>query len=139
MRRLKITYTTSGSMTGPTRRRSCTGACRWQTGSSMCPCNTACRYTGHTFAKFIVTFVIGVTTGCIAVALSQCVTLLVDRKLDWIQEVLDEYKEQPYMATLYAFLWWWLFGGVLGALATSMVRHKDSLQCRMGTLSTSCM
>jgi hypothetical protein len=87
------------------------------------PCR---RYTGHTLAKFIVTFVIGVLTGCIAVALSKCVTFLVHHKLAFIQESLDSNEEKPALATFIAFCWWWLMGGVLGALATSMVRGSTS-------------
>ena len=37
-----------------------------------CACSPPLRYTGHTLAKFIVTFFIGVITGCFAVALSKC-------------------------------------------------------------------
>ena len=102
------------------------------------------RYTGHTLAKFIVTFVIGVVTGCFAVALGKCVAFLVESKLDFIQAQMDKQMPPPEvliledgsvevgessgnksLAVLYAGLWYWLFGSVLAALATSMVSGSD--------------
>lgn len=96
-------------------------------------------YTGHTLAKFIVTFVIGVITGCFAVGMSKCVLFLIEKKLHFIQDAMDAQiqsevaeghdMEPPttgkeyYLAVLYGGLWYWLFGSILGTLATSMVQY----------------
>ncbi len=82
---------------------------------------TQCRYTGHTFAKFVVTFVIGVVTGCFAVALGKCNGILIDSKLEFIQTQMDNYEGNTPLAAFVGFLWFWLFGAIMVAIATSMV------------------
>jgi hypothetical protein len=73
-------------------------------------------------AKFLVTFAVGVITGCFAVALSKCVSILVSSKLLFIQNQMNLYEEEPAMAAFIGLLWFVLFGGIMVSIATSMVR-----------------
>mmetsp|Transcript_19521 Transcript_19521/g.42325 ORF Transcript_19521/g.42325 Transcript_19521/m.42325 type:complete len:908 (+) Transcript_19521:79-2802(+) len=84
-------------------------------------------YTGHTLAKFLVTFAIGVITGLFAVALGAAVQLITHKKLAFIQNRMDEYIEEDGdgkpLSIFIGFLWYWLFGGLMVSLATSMVQY----------------
>ena len=93
----------------------------------MPPCTI--RYTGHTLAKFIITFAIGVITGCFAVALSKCVGIIMESKLEFIQGAMEAYEETETeaqntpMAAFVGLLWFVLFGGIMVSIATSMVQY----------------
>jgi chloride channel 7 len=73
----------------------------------------------------MVTFAIGVITGCLATSLSYCVSILSSAKLDFIQEQMDVQAATGNYAkaVLYGFLWFWLFGGIMVTIATSMVQY----------------
>eukprot|EP00197_Chlamydomonas_leiostraca_P009699 CAMPEP_0202866324 /NCGR_PEP_ID=MMETSP1391-20130828/7318_1 /ASSEMBLY_ACC=CAM_ASM_000867 /TAXON_ID=1034604 /ORGANISM="Chlamydomonas leiostraca, Strain SAG 11-49" /LENGTH=886 /DNA_ID=CAMNT_0049546257 /DNA_START=42 /DNA_END=2702 /DNA_ORIENTATION=+ len=88
-------------------------------------------YTGHTLAKFIVTCVTGVICGCVLVALTSLVAVLMEWKLDFIQNTLvaehgnfgERFEGNTFGRICVAFLKFWLFGSVLVSIATAMVQY----------------
>ncbi len=81
------------------------------------------RYTGHTLAKFMVTFVTGVITGFFAVAMSKSVAALIEQKNEFIQTRLLDNDATP-MSIFLGFISYWVFGSVLVSIGTSLVRAE---------------
>lgn len=85
-------------------------------------------YSGHTFAKFVVTLVAGVMAGCFAVALSKAVARLTEIRLHLIQSTIDGPDPEDPMRnlsrnTFVAFLYNCMYSSALVTLATSMVQY----------------
>jgi hypothetical protein len=76
-------------------------------------------YTGHTFAKFIITIATGLLTGVFAVGLSKIVGAAFDWKNEYIQSVLDG----PGTGRIWiAFLWHCAYSCCLVSFAVALVR-----------------
>eukprot|EP00798_Chlamydomonas_sp_ICE-L_P001152 gene1152-3717_t len=69
-------------------------------------------YTGHTLAKFVVTFATGIITGLFAVALTKSTTFLIDWKNGAIQELLLG-GNVDNQSVLLGFLMYSTYGGVM--------------------------
>ena len=83
-------------------------------------------YTGHTFAKFLITIVSGLLTGIFAVGLSKVVHIMFDWKNGYIQSLLDE----PGGAgrVWIAFLWHCAYSCCLVSFGVALVRSVTGAQ-----------
>ncbi|KIZ04574.1 Chloride channel protein CLC-a [Monoraphidium neglectum] len=77
-------------------------------------------YTGHTFAKFLITITSGLLTGVFAVALSQLVHHSFEWKNEYVQSILDEPGEGRIWI---AFLWHCAYSCLLVSFAVALVQY----------------
>ncbi|MEW5297643.1 MAG: hypothetical protein WDW36_000839 [Sanguina aurantia] len=78
-------------------------------------------YTGHTLAKFVVTFLTGILTGFFAVAMTSLTGLIIEYKLQVVELTMDQ-EGSMGKRLVTAFFWFWLFGSALVSVAVAMVQ-----------------
>lgn len=87
------------------------------------------RYTGHTFAKFVITILTGIITGMFAVGLSTSTHYLLTWKNEVIQGVLDMPGEHRVWV---AFIWHCVYSCTLVSCGVALVSFIGScMLCRM--------
>lgn len=101
---------------------SCDRTCTSETRRSCPPAHH--RYTGHTLAKFVVTFLTGILTGFFAVAMTSLTGLIIEYKLQVVELTMDQ-EGSMGKRLVTAFFWFWLFGSALVSVAVAMVRFFD--------------
>jgi hypothetical protein len=94
----------------------------------LLPCPAPPSYTGHTFAKFLITITSGLLTGVFAVALSQLVHHSFEWKNEYVQSILDEPGEGRIWI---AFLWHCAYSCLLVSFAVALVSGRHTA-CRAG-------
>lgn len=77
-------------------------------------------YTGSTLAKFLVTVLTGIITGVFAVIMTKSVGFLIEWKMEFIQETLDEPGKH---GVLLAFIYHSLYSSALVAIAVALVQY----------------
>lgn len=101
----------AGRQHGPARARARAHACRTRARS----------YTGHTFAKFLITITSGLLTGVFAVGLSTIVHHAFEWKNEYIQSLIDA----PGQARVFvAFLWHCAYSCCLVSFAVALVSGR---------------